>query len=209
MEVWTPDNTARQAVFLFPMALTRHQVLAGEEVLEFTVPAGDPGLNHLGRGSVLRVQLEGGAEFHLYRYAGSKRSRGPDDGVTFTIQADALWMDLRHGLVTDEQSDGSKVAEFGLVGLTPQEWLDSYILPAYGGTAIAFQAGVVELADPVDLQLNRASPLEALRQLEAQTQQQGLGGELQFRLNGAGSSPGERFRRLPVAWRQGRRKHRR
>lgn len=189
VEVWDRQNAERLAIFTTDARIDRRRILGGEEVLSIAASILDDATAELGRGSVLRIQEEGGdGEFQLYRYTGTRRRRGQDGGLTLQLSADALWMDLRQGMLRDVQADGRTLTEFGLVGLTPEEWLTDFILPAYDGDAVNFDVGTVELGHGIDLTFDSTSPLEALRMLEAELQQFGEGGEVQFRLNAAGDT---------------------
>lgn len=183
LEVWDRTGKTRLAVFGNVLRAERRQVLQGEETITLDLPADDPAASALSTGAVLRLQRIGEASaFTLWRMAAPAKRRGADGSLSLTVEADALWMDLRHGKVRQTMADGRPLFSFGLVGLAPEQWLADFILPAYDGDATAFELGVVEPTDPVDLTFERASPLAALRQLEA-----AAGGEAQFRLAPDGS----------------------
>lgn len=183
LEVWSRDNAARVARAVAPLSLLRQRVLLGEETLEASLPLDDPSFIDLPTGAVLRVHRRGDAsELTAWRLSAPVRRIGEDGARTGLLRADALWLDLRHGLVRQRQADGRVFAEFGLVDLSPEKWIADVILPSYDGDAIGFQLGIVEPTELVPLDFSRTSPLEALRMLEERTQC-----EAQFRLHSSGA----------------------
>lgn len=183
-EIWDRANARRRAIVHSITAAEHTAAIGRDETLSLEGSASDAAWGSLSRASVLRLQTEGeAADFSLWRVTRSGLSRGPG-ALTRKISAQALWMDLRHGRVNQPQADGSVLFVFGLIGLTPTEWLSNIILPGYAGDALTFELGVVERGDPIDLTFEQpTTPLEALRMLE-----QASGGEVQFRYSADGSS---------------------
>jgi len=191
LEIWNSTNTQLLAVARGPASLQRTRTLLGEETLTVGLPLDDPAAVALVEGAVLRLvepvkpsgSLPAVATRSLWRVAQPSRRQDESGARAAVVHAEALWTDLRHGMVLQKLAGGAAFVEFGLLGLTPAQWITDYILPGFDGSGITFSTGTVELVDPVDLDFNRTSPLEALRLLEEKT-----GGELQFRLNAAGTA---------------------
>lgn len=184
LEIWNSDNSARLAVATTTGMLERRRVLKGEETLTAVIRLDDGAVGHVSKGNVLRVQEVGAAEqYSLWRLS-SEAKREQDAGAqSYRITADALWMDFRQGVCAQAQADGRVLVDFGLVDLTPEALLEDVIIPAYAGEAIDFVLGTVEPTDPVKLEFERTTPLEAARALEEIAP-----GELQFRPNADGSA---------------------
>lgn len=180
LEVWDRKNERRRAVFGTLYQAERRQVLQAEEALIAEVAVQDGAVSALTSGAVLRLQREGVADdFTLWRLTGREQVREQDGRLVMRVTADALWMDFRRGTVRQKLADGRFQYGFGLEALTPEEWLEDFIVPAYEGSAIGFEVGAVEPDDPVDLAFDHTTPLEALRMLEAAVP---WGAEAQFRL---------------------------
>jgi hypothetical protein len=184
LELWNRTNTAREAVFARVLKLDHRFVLKGESTLVASVPFSDPAVPSVAGGKILRVQEEGTVEFSLWRILGLDQQRTNEDETFLTIQADALWMDLRHGKIRQEQSDGRSLFQFGLQGIAPEDLVADYVVPGYEGDAIDFQLGAVDpaIAASISLAFDDTSPLAAIRMIE----EAGLC-EIFFRLDTSGT----------------------
>jgi hypothetical protein len=168
-EVWDRANAIRLAVLSTAVSARRRQVLRGEETLDLHTALDDPAAAEITEGAVIRIYRGGTTEASLWRVVGPTAQRTPSGERSATWACDALWLDLRHGLVVQPHADGRDSADFGLLALKPADYLNSYILPGYAGTDIAFVAGTIDPAVAFveqDLHFRNATPLAALRQLE-------------------------------------------
>lgn len=178
LEVWNRAGTERLAIVVSLESASRRVVLGGEEILEARVDASDPALELLSAGALLRLQRVGSDEASLWRFV-EKSETLSEEGLRWTvITADAAWTDLRHGRVRQRLSSGRVQLSFALVGLTPEDYLDGFILPGYDGSDVAFELGDVEIFSALDLAFDHVSPLAAIRTLEEET-----GGEIEFELD--------------------------
>lgn len=148
--------------------ITRHEEVNGEHWLRMTMPLTSPSWQSGGitEGDVLRViMVEDGSEVvEEYRITKVFRARSDGGSMVGQIEADAPLMELRgRGLVTRTEATGLVQPDFTVLGLTPTELINQYVLPAAPSYwALGTVDATAELAQfPFDFD----TPLAVLRRL--------------------------------------------
>jgi hypothetical protein len=181
LEVWSDLAVAggvRRLVLAEPIALTLDAKVEGDHALDFTVPLASDPTGLLVEDAIVRVDQDD-ATYDEWVVAKVERS-AVGGAIKVSCHPVSVILQRRANLLS--QIDGAGVVRFDLelIGLTPTQIIDTFVLPACANALPYVARGTVDSTEPVDLTVSWESPLQVLKRL-ADT----AGVEFQLRRSGA------------------------
>lgn len=192
IELWTDVecNSGTRQSWIEPIVGTQEMALDNTDVLRLAIPDdGDvwDAVTDLALLKVIRVTTHPGSgseTVYEWRIQSIKDGEGRRQRMIH-VEADPLLYDLRNGMVRTDTTGGRPTFNQAVTGLTPEEYIDTYVLPALTDVGIDWVSrGTVTITtnpgETYDINLTRYTALELLQEIAEKTDT-----ELRLRRNGS------------------------